>query len=80
MNIEYRFPIFGSLFGTGFVDAGNVWRDISSIDTGEFRYGVGTGLVYISPLGPIRADIGYKLDPRDFEEPYAFFLSFGYAF
>lgn len=80
LNVEYRFPIFGSLFGTGFVDAGNVWRDIDAIDTEEFRYGVGTGLVYISPLGPIRADVGYKLEKKDFEDPYAFFLSFGYAF
>jgi len=80
VNVEYRFPIFGSLFGTGFVDAGNVWREIGNIDTGELRYGVGTGLVYISPLGPIRADVGYKLNKKDFEEPYAFFLSFGYAF
>jgi len=80
VNVEYRFPIFGSLFGTGFVDAGNVWRDIGAIDTGALRYGVGSGLVYISPLGPIRADVGYKLDRKDFEESYAFFLSFGYAF
>ena len=80
VNVEYRFPIFGSLFGTGFVDAGNIWRDIGAIDTGELRYGVGSGLVYISPLGPIRADVGYKLDQKDFEDSYAFFLSFGYAF
>lgn len=26
LNAEYRFPIFGNLFGAAFIDAGNVWN------------------------------------------------------
>ncbi|HVR42688.1 MAG TPA: outer membrane protein assembly factor BamA [Thermoanaerobaculia bacterium] len=79
-NAEYRFPIFGSLQGATFVDLGNVWRDIEDIDLGQARYGAGVGIRYLTPLGPIRFDIGWNLDPEPFEEPYATFLTIGFAY
>ncbi|HEX9084521.1 MAG TPA: outer membrane protein assembly factor BamA, partial [Gemmatimonadaceae bacterium] len=59
-NAEYRFPIFSSVGGAFFVDAGNVFAD-TAIRFGDLRYGVGTGVRYLSPVGPIRFDVGYKL-------------------
>lgn len=85
LNVEYRFPLFGSLSGSVFTDIGNVWRDIDSIDFGDLRYGVGAGVRYVTPVGPIRFDVGYKLNPAErngerIEDPVAFFLTIGYPF
>ena len=33
-----------------------------------------------TPIGPVRLDIGFKMDRREDEDPYATFLSLGYAF
>ena len=89
-NAEYRFPIFSSVGGAVFVDAGNVFAD-STIHFGDLRYGIGTGVRYLSPVGPIRFDVGYKLKRQVigfdvvtgqpiFERPFAYFITLGYAF
>ncbi|HVT44011.1 MAG TPA: outer membrane protein assembly factor BamA [Thermoanaerobaculia bacterium] len=80
LNAEYRFPIFASLSGALFVDAGNVWRTIGDIDTGDLRYGAGVGARYLTPVGPLRVDIGFKLDREAFEDPYAVFVTLGFPF
>ncbi len=79
-NVEYRFPIFGSLQGAVFADAGNIWREIDLIDASEVRYGAGVGLRYLTPVGPIRLDIGWKIDRKPWEDPYANFLTIGFAY
>ncbi|HEX7678516.1 MAG TPA: BamA/TamA family outer membrane protein, partial [Thermoanaerobaculia bacterium] len=62
----------------------------TNIRFGDLKYGVGTGLRYLSPVGPVRFDLGYKLkrqilryDPAGkpvFEQPFAYFITLGYAF
>ena len=59
-NAEYRFPIFASVGGALFADAGNTFAD-TAFEFGNLRYGVGTGVRYLSPVGPVRFDVGYKL-------------------
>jgi outer membrane protein assembly complex protein YaeT len=78
-NLEYRFPIFASVGGALFTDIGNVFAD-STIHFGDLRYGVGTGIRYLSPVGPLRFDIGYKIHPRSYEKSFAYFVTLGYAF
>jgi outer membrane protein insertion porin family/translocation and assembly module TamA len=60
---ELRASIAGNFGGVLFLDGGNVWTDDWSIDVSDLRYAVGTGLRYQTPVGPIRFDIGYQLNP-----------------
>jgi len=51
---------FGAVF---FLDAGNVWVKSWGFDFGDLRYAIGPGLRYQTPIGPIRLDLGYQLNP-----------------
>jgi len=80
VNLEYRFPIFGGLGGTLFADGGNVWRRFADIDPAEVRWGIGTGLRYLSPIGPLRVEVGWALDREPWEPTYVWFVSLGNPF
>ena len=80
LNVEYRYPIVGAFEGAIFVDGGNVWRDLDDFDASEIRWGAGIGGRYLTPVGPIRLDIGFNLDPAPYEDSYEIFLTLGYAF
>jgi outer membrane protein insertion porin family len=58
---EGRAVLKGKLGGVLFLDTGNVWTDFK--DIGTIRYDVGVGLRYSTPVGPIRLDWGYQLNP-----------------
>jgi outer membrane protein assembly factor BamA len=60
-SVEARFPLWRDLFGAGFVDAGMV-RQKSNPALPRQRAAVtpGFGVRYRSPVGPIRADIGFN--------------------
>jgi translocation and assembly module TamA len=79
-NLEYRFPLFGDFGGTVFFDTGNVWADWRSINLGELKHGIGLGARYLSPLGPIRAGVGWKLNREPGEPAYEFFVNIGNPF
>lgn len=67
-NIELRqqlnsmIPKFGI---AAFLDGGQVWRTLNSIDERPVQFGAGGGLRYQSPIGPVRIDIAYKINPSD---------------
>lgn len=80
LNLEYRFPLVGDFGGAVFFDSGNVWPDWRSMDFGDLKNGVGLGARYLSPLGPIRAGIGWKLDREKGETGYELFFNIGNPF
>ncbi len=84
MNAEVRTPHVKGVGFVAFVDSGNVFLRAGDINAGEFRSTAGLGLRYRSPLGPLRFDIGFKLDRRDFtggaERRAVYHLSLGQAF
>lgn len=85
INNELRFPVWGNVGAVAFLDVGNVFETVSTMELGRLRGGAGFGLRYRSPIGPIRIDLGFKLDRRDFgsgtrEGLTALHVSIGQAF
>ena len=64
LNGELRFPVWRDVGAVVFVDGGNVFRRVTEFDFGELRGSYGFGLRYQSPVGPIRVDLGFKMDRR----------------
>jgi outer membrane protein insertion porin family/translocation and assembly module TamA len=85
---EIRFPVWDKLSAVAFVDYGNVWPDAWGIDLNDLRYAVGPGLRYLTPIGPIRVDVGYQLNPiegllvngEEQKRPFRIHFSIGQAF
>lgn len=75
-NVEYDHPIVGDLVGAVFFDAGGL--GVSPFTS--FSTGIGAGLRYNLPIGPLRVDYGVNPAPRANEDFGAFHLSFGFAF
>lgn len=67
-NVELRQDLNRFLKGfgvAGFLDGGQVWRSISNVGNRPIQYGTGIGLRYKTPIGPVRIDFAYKLNPTD---------------
>jgi len=74
-NLEYRFPIYGIVEGTGFFDTGLAWGDDDSIQLSDFGVGIGAGVRLNTPLGMLRFDLGYSGD-----EGFKPYFSIGHTF
>ena len=77
-NAEYQFPLPYSLVGAAFADAGSVGATPTML--GRMRYGVGPGIRYATPVGPLRVDVGFNPDRRTGERRMVIQISFGMAF
>lgn len=67
-NIELRQSLDRFIPNIGiaaFLDAGQVWRNLESIHERPLQFGGGGGIRYQSPIGPVRVDIAYKINPTD---------------
>ena len=62
-SLELRSRVWKSLGLVMFADAGNVWIDSWQYRLSDLRYDVGPGLRYLTPIGPLRADLAYQLNP-----------------
>jgi outer membrane translocation and assembly module TamA len=60
---EVRLPLWEDVGAVWFVDYGNVWSQAWDFNLNDLRYAVGPGLRYLTPVGPIRVDFGYQLNP-----------------
>jgi outer membrane protein insertion porin family len=76
-NVEVRFPFIGeNIQGVIFHDVGNVFSTLSNIslhfhqrNLQDFDYtahAVGFGIRYRTPIGPIRGDLAYSINPPSF--------------
>ncbi|MGA1794365.1 MAG: outer membrane protein assembly factor BamA [bacterium] len=79
-NLELRYPLYRSIKGVIFFDAGNVWTTREEFDIDDTRKGAGVGLRLITPLGPVRVDYARVIDKEPDEASSRFYLSIGHAF
>jgi outer membrane protein insertion porin family len=74
---EVRFPLIGdNIKGVLFHDMGNIYTDVGSIsfrasqrNLQDFNYMVhaaGIGIRYRTPIGPVRVDLAYSINPPSF--------------
>lgn len=84
VKTELRFPLRKELGGVLFYDGGAVF--IKGIDIKDrYRDTAGFGIRYITPIGALSAELGFKLDRkmatpglyREDERPYVFHISIG---
>lgn len=77
---ELRSQITDTIGAAIFADSGAAFG--SSVPDFEepLRIGVGGGLRYFSPIGPIRFDVGFPLDRRDNDDAFQIYVSIGQAF
>jgi outer membrane protein assembly complex protein YaeT len=87
-SAEARVPVWRDLGGVLFFDAGNVWSGEWDFNVTDMRYDAGVGLRYHTRIGPIRADLGYQLNPieglrakgKEQTRRFRFHFSIGQAF
>jgi outer membrane protein assembly complex protein YaeT len=76
-QVELRFPLIGdNLRGVLFEDAGNVYSGLNTVSLRVIQHGLkdfnymehaaGFGVRYKTPVGPIRLDVAYSINPPRF--------------
>lgn len=84
LNAELRAQLTRRITVVGFLDAGNVFDRVGDLDLGRLRATAGFGTRVDSPFGPVRLDIGFKLDRMTFqagrERRWEFHLSIAEVF
>jgi outer membrane protein insertion porin family len=87
-NVEYLFPLLGELGFKGvlFFDAGNTWGqgewpwEMKTWNGPSIRYGTGIGVRWYSPMGPLRFEWGWNLNPVSGEAKRVMEFTIGTAF
>lgn len=82
LNLEMRFPLYQQFGGVIFGDIGALSTNrLADVCAKDLLSGIGFGLRYNTPIGPLRFDFAWRGHKRDgVGRPYAWFLSFGNAF
>lgn len=78
--IEARVKVIKNLQIAGFVDAGSVSAKSLPDFTDEYFIGYGGGVRYLTPIGPIRADIAFPLDKRESDSGFQLYIALGQPF
>lgn len=79
-SIELRRPLWQALSGALFLDFGQVSTQSFDPAFGDLDYSVGFGLAYVTPVGPLRLDIGFPLDPPGDDAAWQLHFSIGQFF
>ncbi len=78
-SVELRQRIGERWGGVVFVDAGSV-SDQGALGSEGLAVGVGAGVRWFTPVGPVRFDLATPLDPSDGDSPVQLYIGIGQAF
>jgi outer membrane protein insertion porin family len=79
-NVEYIIPLPYGIRLAVFFDIGNAYGFGTKFDLTDLRKGVGAGVRWMSPFGPIRIEYGVKVDRKEGEDFGALQFSVGSPF
>ena len=79
VSVDYVIPIVKKLGlkAVIFADAGNAFNDDEPIDPLMFRSDWGFGIRWISPMGPLRFELGFPIDRKSGEDSQVFQFAIG---
>ncbi|PVB63523.1 autotransporter assembly complex family protein [Labrenzia sp. 011] len=77
---EVRVQVTETIGVVGFVDAGNAYEDSFPDFSEGLKVGVGAGLRYFTPIGPLRIDAAVPLDPGKDDPDFALYVGLSQAF
>jgi outer membrane translocation and assembly module TamA len=79
-SLELRRSITSAFAVATFLDFGQLSLKSFDLPTHDFQKGVGVGLQYRTPVGPVRLDLGVPLDRQGDDGAFQVYLSVGQAF
>lgn len=80
-SAELRYQLFGNLETVVFLDGGSAFKSSIPEFSNDWQFGTGAGIRYLTPVGPIRLDVGVPVDKRDdVDDAWQLYISIGQAF
>jgi translocation and assembly module TamA len=80
-NAELRYQLFGNVETVLFLDGGSAFEEQLPQFGDAWQFGAGTGIRYLTPVGPIRFDVGVPIDRREgIDDAWQLYISIGQAF
>jgi len=72
-SVEYQYNVMGRWWGAAFVDSGEA---VNNIRQSDFKTGVGIGIRWASPVGPIKFDIATPIGDKE-NKKFQFYIGLG---
>ena len=79
VGVEFRQRLYTNWGVVGFVDAGQVSASVKPLPD-DTRIGVGAGMRYYTPIGPIRLDVAVPVGRRPGDDSFEVYIGLGQAF
>ena len=79
-SIELRRQLFEKIGGIVFMDFGQVSLQSFDVPIDDLQFAFGVGVSYTTPVGPLRLDLGFPLDPPPGDQFWQVHFSIGQFF
>jgi translocation and assembly module TamA len=80
-SAEVRYAVLQNVEGVVFLDGGSAFEESIPQFGDAWQFGTGAGIRYLTPVGPIRFDVGVPVDRRDeIDDAWQLYISIGQAF
>ncbi len=79
-SVELRAKVTETIGVVGFIDAGNAFASVYPDFAQKLKIGVGAGVRYYTPVGPLRLDVAVPLEPDEGDPSVAVYVGLSQAF